>query len=230
MRSNQGEKRAVRRNGFRPALVAALVWIGSAWLPHPAQAEPSALVGAASNGQHAWEFVAQTLQDGTNLTHFGYLTRLAGLDDGELFSDAGNRTEATARFTFVARTALSSRHELGNLIVTAAPGAATFYFQATPGADFAKPDSFARGQAIAGFTMRFHNVLNVQAANEGVSSATIELVQEAVHPFRLNGRPLRFGHKQMNVRMQAHGQGTRTQVEPLEAFFLFGGSGVATQP
>ena len=213
-----------------PVSVAALALVCSSTLSANALAGQGASVGVVPNGQSAFEFVSRANQDGSNVTHFGYLTRLAGLNDSDLFSDPENRTEATARFTFVAQTSLSSRQELGNLIVTAAPGTATFYFHETPGADFDDPDSFADGQEVATFSMRFHNVLNVQKTDEGISSAAIELSQQTVGSFQLNDRPFRFGHKRSQLWLQANGQGTRTQVNPLEAFFLFGGTGVATQP
>ena len=45
-------------------------------------------------------------------------------------------TEATARFTYHATTNLNVRHELGNIIVTAAPGTMALYLNPSAGATF----------------------------------------------------------------------------------------------
>jgi len=48
------------------------------------------------------EFLGKSDQVGADVTHDGYLTHIFGLADELLFSDPSSRTEATARFTFVA--------------------------------------------------------------------------------------------------------------------------------
>jgi hypothetical protein len=71
--------------------------------------------------------------------HYGYLTHIFGLSDDLLFSDGNVRTEATARFTFMATTTLDSRHEHGNIITTSAPGEMIIYLKESSGADFDDP-------------------------------------------------------------------------------------------
>lgn len=194
------------------------------------QAAPAAsVVGVAPDGANAMEFIGRSDQEGSIVTHYGYLTHISGLADDSLFSDTNIRTEATARFTFFATTQLNARHELGNIIVTAAPGTLTIYFNETPGSDFNDPASFASGEIIATFAARFHNVLNVQAPNAGLSTGTADLVQLRAKPFMLNERRLRLGLPGLRERITAFGQGTRNQIDPLKSFFLLGGNFVVTK-
>jgi hypothetical protein len=169
------------------------------------------------------EVVGQSEQDENAVTHFGYLTRIRGLLDDLLFSHPSIRTEATARFTFFATTALTARHVLGNIIATVAPGTLTIYFNGTPSGDFNTPGSFAAGTPIATFSARFHNVLNTQALNAGIISGVADLTQLSSDSFMLDGVRYRLGRRHLRERLSANGQGTRTQVAPPQSFFLWGG-------
>lgn len=177
-------------------------------------------------GRTLFEFLGRSEQDGPNVTHFGYLTHLAGVASELLFADANAQSEATARFTFVAASTLDSRHEHGGIITTSAPGELKLFLNSSPKGDFGNPASFAGGQAIATFTIRYYNVLNVQAPNQGVAAATVELTQNHDGAFSLGGQRFRLGRPGLRARLSASGQGTRTQPDPLRAFFLVGGSAV----
>jgi hypothetical protein len=178
------------------------------------------------DGQTAFEILGRSDQVGPQVTHYGYLTHIYGLKDELLFADASGRTEATARFTFLAVTDLDSRHEHGNIITTTAPGELTIYFHENPGADFNTPASFADGKPIASYSTRYHNVLNVLAPNQGVTAASVELTQISASSFMLAGRRLRLGQPGLRARLTASGSGTRTQPNPVQASFLLGGSAV----
>lgn len=208
-----------------PVMVAVLVCSTTT-----AAAKPL-VVGNAQHGETVLELVGRSKQDGKAVTHFGYLTRIRGLPDDLLFSDPSIRTEATARFTFFATTTLTARHVLGDIIATAATGTLTIYFNETPsGGDFGDPDSFAAGTAIAIFSARFHNVLNVQATDAGIISAVADLIQLDSDSFMLDGVRYRLGHRHLRERLSANGQGTRTQVDPPQSFFLWGGNVVILRP
>jgi hypothetical protein len=191
-------------------------------------APADSVIGAPADKQTAAEFLMRSDQAGPAVTHYGYLTHLFGLADGALFSHPETRTEATARFTLYAVTTLDSRHEHGNIITTSAPGELAIYLNPAPSGDFNLPESFTRGKPIATFSLRYHNVLNVQAPNQGVVAASVDLVQTRARPFTLDQCRLRFGRHGLRARLSATGQGTRTQPEPLEAFFLIGGHIVIT--
>ncbi len=199
-----------------PVMAAVLVFSTTAAAKHPM------VVGVAPLGETVLELVGRSDQDGNAVTHYGYLTRIRGLPDGLLFSDPSIRTEATARFTFFATTGLTARHVLGNIIATAAPGTLSIYFNETPSGDFSIPGSFAAGTPIATFSARFHNVLNVQAPGAGINSAVADLTQLSSDSFMLDGVRYRLGHRYLRERVLANGQGTRTQVDPPQSFFLWG--------
>jgi len=184
----------------------------------------------SSENDSAFEFLGRSNQDGPNVTHFGYLTHIFGLADDLLFSNPNVRTEATARFTFFARTTLDSRHELGNLITTSAPGELTLFLNEKPQGNFDNPESFARGNGFASYSTRYYNVLNVQSTNQGITNATVELTQERGGSLVLNGNRVQWGHPGLRARLSATGQGTRTQPDPLRAFFLVAGQVVIVDP
>lgn len=188
------------------------------------------VVGIAQHGENVLELVGRSDQDGNNVTHYGYLTRIRGLPDDLLFSDPSIRTQATARFTFFATTTLTARHVLGNIIVTAAPGTLTIYFNGTPSGDFGNPGSFAAGTPIATFSARFQNVLNVQATDTGIISAVADLIQLGSDSFMLDGVRYHLGQRHLRERLSANGQATRTQVDPPQSFFLWGGNVVILRP
>jgi hypothetical protein len=131
--------------------------------------------GAADNLS---ELIGRTDQSGADITHYGYVTHVNGLNDADLFFDPVVRTETTARFTFFGTNTLNARHVVGSVITTAtAPGVLTVYQRGSGGATFNIPSSFAVGTPIQVFTFRYFNVLNVQGPNElgqptGIASGT----------------------------------------------------------
>ena len=208
------------------SVLATVIFLVS---PPTILAQGGAFVGIPRGGENAYESLGRSDQDGPVLRHYGYLTHIFGSPDAALFSDPTTRTEATARFTFVATTTWDARHEFGNIIVTSAPGTVTIFFNEAPSADFDNPESFASGQPIATFSVRYYNVLNVQAPGQGNSSLVADLIQQSTNSFTLNGRLLRLGRRGLQERIQASGQGTRIQVDPVRAFFLLGASAVVTK-
>lgn len=161
------------------------------------------------------EFIGRSDQNGSAITHYGYVTHVFGLPDAALFFDPANRTEATARLTYFATTTLNSRHVLGNIITTAtAPGTLTFYARSSAGATFATPSSFAQGIPVATLLLRYYNVLTVQGTNglgQPIGSAVATANAEGL------GLLLRFS---------ASGQGTLLVNDPANfvSVFLLGGA------
>jgi hypothetical protein len=161
------------------------------------------------------ELIGRSDQNGTTVTHYGYVTHVNGVPDATLFFDPAIRTEATARVTYFGTTTLNSRHVLGNIITTAtAPGTLTFYTRESAGATFDDPSSFAVGTPVAEFTLRYYNVLNVQGTNGlgqsvGIASATAT-ADGPLGPHRIT----------------ATGQGTLLSNDPANfvSVFLIGGT------
>ena len=192
----------------RGLLVAIVAVVGLAAAPHAASADDFA------------EFIGRSDQNGNTIIHYGYVTHARGQADADLFFDPANRTEATAKVTYFATTTLNARHVAGNIITTAtAPGTLTVFRRTSGGATFSNPSSFAVGNQIFTFTLRYHNVLNVQGANPqgqqiGIASATADA----------EGAGLR-------LRFTATGQGTLLVNDPANfvSVFLIGGN-IVTEP
>lgn len=199
-----------------------LAMAASLAITHAARAADG-LIGVAPRGQNVLEFVGRSDHAGATVTHFGYFTTIHGLQNDQLFPGRAARTEATARFTYFATSTLNARHELENLITTAAPGTLTIYHRAAPCASFTDPRSFAQGIPIATFSIRYHNVLNVQAPNSGIATAVADLVQTTGPIFTFDGSRRYLGVRGLRLRLEATGQGRRTQEEPLKATFVLGG-------
>jgi hypothetical protein len=215
-------------------IIAAIAALAS--IAHVASSQPvshirhSGIVGVPPVGENAFELIGRSDQNGLNATHYGYLTHIAGLADDLLFSHPVTRTEATARFTYFATTTIDARHQVGNIISTAAPGTLTIFFSQTAGADFSNPASFSNDQPIASFSLRYHNVLNVQVPfspqthGQGSAWAVADLSQESASHFTLNGRRFMLGHMAVRERLSVTGQGTLIQADPPQAVFLLGGN------
>jgi hypothetical protein len=161
------------------------------------------------------ELIGRSDQNGNTITHYGYVTHFNGFADADLFLDPTIRTAATAKLTYFGTTTLNSRHVLGNIITTAtAPGTLTFFTRTSGGATFDDPSSFAVGTAVAAFTLRYYNVLNVQGTNGlgqpvGIASATATAEGLGVQ-----------------LRITATGQGTLLVNDPANfvSVFLIGGT------
>jgi hypothetical protein len=178
------------RAGFRGALrVIVLATVALASAPPLAGADNLA------------EFIGRSDQSGSSVVHYGYLTHLCGVPDADLFFDPANRSVATARITYFATTALDSRHVLGNIITTSAPGTLTFYVRPAPGANLSDPYSFATGTAAEVFALRYYNVLTVQGPNDLGQQVGAAFAADAESASR-------------RVRVTASGQGTLLVNDP----------------
>jgi hypothetical protein len=167
-------------------------------------------VGVAARGVNALEVIGAIVQDGEALTAVGYLTRISGLADGLLFTDARNHTEATARFTFQATARVTARAERPNVLSVTAVGSVRFFLAAAGGADFGTPQSFADGMRIATHAARLHNVLTVTGDEHARADIEGELRQQQVADFALDGRRYRLGRRDLRLRLEVTGPGTGT--------------------
>jgi hypothetical protein len=171
------------------------------------------------------EFIGRVDQAGVDFTFIGYLTRVRGLDETSLFAggEPVARTEKTARFTVRAETALTSRSTIDNTFAVDSKGKLNVFFNETPVADFADPDSFSGGELIATFDIAFQNAINVIAPAQGVSTGWGVLEQTKAGEFRLGGRRFQFGHKEQRERILATGQGKLLDAGvPISVVFMTG--------
>jgi len=202
----------------------------------PTQAPNPTVIGTPPSGQNAMEFIGTGRDSATGIMPVGYFTHIDGLSDDLLFSDPTTRTEATARFTFSGVPTAGSRTQLGTLASTNGTASFTFYFNATPGANFNDPSSFTRGQPIAAYSVRTHSVIHVlvpiSAAGPGKAliSAVGDAIQNRADPFALQGRALVLGSVGQRIRVSAQGDAVVAQLNPPQASVVLAGELVTAAP
>jgi hypothetical protein len=182
-----------------------------------ASAAAARRLGEPHAGRSAAEVVGRIAQSGDALTGYGYLTHLAGVRDGALFTGAPHG-ERTARITFFATATVGERFPVGVLVSAIGTGTLDLHLD-DGGADFATPESFAQGRRIARFGARFQHVATVFAPNQAISHLEGDLLQRGGRTFSLGGRRSRVGHRGLRLRLTTSGQGMRTAPVPPQAVF-----------
>ena len=186
-------------------------------------------VGIGTTEQNAFEFIGRIDQNDLDFSGFGYLTYIKGFSNADIYSDSLYPSEDTARFTYVATATLTSRAVLSDVFVINAEGSLTIYYTETP------PDrsldnaaSFASGTPVATTSMRYHDILLVQAPNKGLASGVNELTQLSASTFSLNGQDYQFGQPNQFYRLTSIGNATRTNTVPPVSFVLLAGNATTT--
>lgn len=199
----------------------------------PLCATPPTEVGVAPAGGTACEYVGVVSQDDAKFIVFGYLTKVRGLDDRVLFTDAEDRNEKTARFTFYSESKMTGRSLLGNLFVVQAAGTLTIYSRpdGNAAADFEKP-SFAdfRGTPVAFFKTEGQSTVIVTQPQRGLNMANFTVKQVAANPFETAGGPYQFGGEGREYRFSHSGAGEREPGEPVKATLWIAGHAIAVGP
>jgi hypothetical protein len=213
----RGEHGVTRRGVLAGAGGLAAAGIG----PGLAAATGVHRVGEPTDGTAAAEVVGHLDQVGDAITGYGYLTRIHGLGTGQLFRGSP-ATEATARFTFFSKVQVNGRFIRGALVSVDGIGTLTFFLDPS-GADFAKPDTFSDGTAVATFAAHFHNLLTVLAPNQGISTIAGELTQREARTFAFERRLTQFGHRGLRLHLAVAGPSTRTAPSPPTATFEVAG-------
>lgn len=175
-----------------------------------------ASIGIALRPANSVEFRAhltQTGASGENFEAFGYLTRVAGAADADLYAGT-SLSETTALFTAHAKGTLFNRvHDTSGVHSLDIDGTLAVYQRAAPGATFADPDSFKAGALVAQFDVSLQDVLTVIMPGKGIPSLNGSMRQTVAD--RLLNAPVgrRFGRTGSRARLFATGLGTL--VDPL---------------
>lgn len=213
----QGMSGWTRRKVLAGGLASAGGLAAAGVVPATADAAGPRVVGEPRDGTAAAEVVGHLDQVGDAISGYGYLTRVHGLRQADLFRRR-EWTEANARLTFASKVQVNARFIRGSLVSVDGIGTLTFYLDST-GGDFARPATFSDGIAIASFAAHFHNLLTVIAPGEGVSTIAGELTQRQSRTFVFDGRPTRFGHNGLRLHLSVAGPSKRTAPSPPKAFF-----------
>jgi plastocyanin len=191
---------------------------------------PATIVGGATDGNNALEYVGRLDQRGADLTIYGYLTHIAGLEDAQLFTDADptNWNEGTARFTFFGSAQVTSRAVVTDeVIATTAEGSVAFYLNDNGGGTFDVPEGFLSGTQIAGADVRVHDVLAVYDTAKGIANGDAALVWTSDDPFVLDGQNFQLGKVDGKHRLTFSGLGTLQSADEPRATISIGGSSVS---
>ena len=193
-------------------------------------------IGSGPTDRHSVGLLTAIRQVGPSLVGFGYLTRVRGLNNAQLFTTAPAIQSADprasdpgpARFTFYSEAKIESLSQLGAAISSTGGGRVRIYYQASGGASFADPASFAKGLLIATLDGSFQNDLTVIEPNTADVNVTADLIQTQARSFTsaTAGR-LRFGGPRYAWTWRATGRGIRTDpTTPRSELTLSGDLGV----
>jgi hypothetical protein len=169
-------------------------------------------IGMPGSGKVAWHFIGRIDQDALKFTAYGFLTQVDGLEEGDLFTTEGDRTEDTAVFSVVMESEESSRSKLNNVTVVDVTGTASIYVNEKPDRTFGDPASFATGTKIGSASVSGQNILNIDPENrdKGVAAASAELRQTSATRFTLGGTERQLGRDGLTERLTLSGQGVRS--------------------
>jgi hypothetical protein len=213
------------------ATVALALFVGA----RPAPAAEPGDGGANADASTALEFVGRAEQNGASIAIFGYVTRVAGVDDARIFaaSSPSTRNENTARISFSASTTVAQSFMVlpppatPSVFDVDSAGTLTFFFSDAPAArNFDNPESFAAGTPIASYALRFQDIVAALVGvdpTRGVVDGNGELCQTSASSFRLAGDSHRLGHPGQRQSIFTHGWTTRTSPNPPQSLTQFGG-------
>jgi hypothetical protein len=197
-----------RRQLLTASLAAASAGLAGAPAASAGDERSRRAIGIAPEGSTAVDFRAHLNQTGPTGEHFiafGYLTRVEGASDSELFS-THEQDETTALLTAFASGDLSRRIHDGSVHSIDIEGSLTIYQRPVPGASWGDPTSFQFGDKVATFQVRLQDVLTVFAPGKGLPTLNGDMEQTSAN--QLGSRGPKFGHVGARARLLATGLGT----------------------
>jgi hypothetical protein len=177
--------------------IACLAAAGQLWAADP---PTPVTVAAGRNGQTAWEFIGTIKQNGADMTMTGYITAIAGLQEGQLFNDATTRSDTTARFKFSATGKMTARHVLAPLFVLSAVSTSNYTFNSGT--------LLGSSSTIATTNATLQTVVDVISPGRGLFQLSGEIVRTTADNFTLDGVTYRFGEPNRVMRINMTGDGT----------------------
>ena len=199
-----------RRQLLTASLAAASAGLASVPAASAGDEPSRRSIGIASAGSTAVEFRAHLNQTGPTGEHFiafGYLTRVEGATDSDLFS-THEQDETTALLTAFASGDLSRRIHDGSVHSIDIEGSLIVYQRPVPGASWDDPTSFKFGDQVATFKVTLQDVLTVFAPGKGLPTLNGDMEQTSADQLGGRGRGPTFGHVGARARLLATGLGT----------------------
>ena len=174
-----------------------------------ADASAGRMVGVAPPPANAAEFCARFVQSGESgedFIAFGYLTRVHGATDADLFAGT-THNETTALLTAYAAGKLARRTFDRNVHSLDIEGPLTLYQRVSAGASFDDPDSFKVGTPVARFDLSLQDILTVFMPARGIPTLTGAMRQTLADALSGPVAGRRFGHIGSRARFFATGIG-----------------------
>jgi hypothetical protein len=215
-----------RRQLLTAGLAAASAGLGSAPTASANDDRSRRSIGIAPEGSTAVEFRAHLNQTGPTGEHFiafGYLTRVEGASDAELFA-THEQGETTALLTAFASGDLSRRIHEGSVHSIDIEGVMTIYQRPLPGASWDDPTSFQFGDKVATFQVSLQDVLTVFTPGKGLPTLNGDMEQTSADQLGGRGRGPRFGHVGARARLLATGLGTLIDAASLNSSLEMAGN------
>jgi hypothetical protein len=112
------------------------------------------------------------------------------------------------------------------VVTSETSGKLIVYFNESTGSDFGDPASFARGEVIGTFSIRYHSTLNEDFQNKdrGFISVAADLIQTSVQDFLLDGHARRLGRSGLQLRAALAGKGWLADRKTLRSYALYSGT------
>jgi hypothetical protein len=112
------------------------------------------------------------------------------------------------------------------VVTSETSGELSVYFNSSPGGDFGDPGSFARGELIGTYSIRYHSTLNedFHSRDLGFISVAADLVQTSGQDFLLDGHPHRLGRSGLQLRAALAGKGWLTDRKTFRSYNFYGGT------
>jgi hypothetical protein len=212
---DRGDSTVSRRavlGGAGAAIVGGLV----ASQASPATAAAPHGVGRGRAGTMIAEFRARIAQRGSageDFSSVGYLSRLSGAADTDLFAGTP-MNETTALLTAIASGNLVARVLDENVHLLDVVGSLIVHQRSAPGATWADPASFAQGTVVARYDLTIQDVVSVFAPAKGMLDLTADMRQTFAGALSGGLAGMRFGRTGDLLRQ--HGTGLGTLVDPVQ--------------
>ena len=215
-----------RRQVITSGLLAAGAGLAPAASASASDDDRGHRIAVGVEGTTLVEFRAHLTQTGPSGEHFvafGYLTRVEGARDADLFAGS-QQNEGTALLTAYAAGDLSRRIHDGSVHSIDIEGQLTIYQRPIPGASWADPDSFHFGDRVAVYDVTLQDVLTVFAPGKGLPTLNGQMAQTWASRLGGHGRTPVFGARGARSRLLATGLGTLVDAASLNAVFEMAGN------
>lgn len=196
-------------------LCAAVVLTGVGKLRADADSDDGGRVITIGEDRPDLNFVGQFINSGPNSHQFGYISKIAGIDN--VFNSDTVKNETTAMFTFSTQAVNTQVINNGPLRIVNRTGKTTIYYHPDGGATFTDPSSFEQGTPIQ-VSDYLQTVMLAPATAFPFETVHLNTITDT-DSFTLNGELLRLGRVHDAFRTHYTGS-ANTGTPPPSGYFV----------